>query len=380
MQLEKAQKIGIIEPMNLGDLLCSVPLFRCLRHAWPEAEIVLIGDPPVSPFYDHFRHYLDRLILSDEDIEWGTDEELAGFVKSMRAERFDLLLKIYFWAGIKPENSYWDEHYRTADTDAKARISENAYRQAHERSIRLACSLDARCVVGLAEPWATRPLSFIGVPFRRDQHIVYTLLDVARALGIPTGSPHLEFPLSRTDRQLARDLLNRLGLSDDHPLIGLHPGASVIYRRWPPERFARVADFLVEAYNANIVLMGMEAEKPVVAQVVSAMRHADRAIDISGVTSLGSLAAVIDRLVLLLSNPTGPIHLAVARQRPSIVVFGLETDAIQWGELDPKIQRALLAPAGGQGMSHMDAIQAVTVEQAITATREMLDINQRDER
>src|SRR2546430_11277238 len=106
---EPVRKVGIIEPMNLGDLLCTVPLFRALRAVWPTAEIVLIGDEIVVPFYDRFPMYLDRLVQIDEDIIWHPDPGRTRTADLLREERFDIVVKLHFWIGTRPVTSYWDE-------------------------------------------------------------------------------------------------------------------------------------------------------------------------------------------------------------------------------------------------------------------------------
>jgi ADP-heptose:LPS heptosyltransferase len=380
--LENIQKIGIVEPMNLGDLLWSVPLFRALRYAWPQAEIVLIADAYVAPFYERFHHYLDRMILFDADIEWSSEQELLPFIENIKSERFDLILKLYFWLGIKPEICFWDEHYQskvqkkhdTSDTSSSSDghgVDEHVFWAAHQRSIRLACALGARYTAGIAETSADRPASFIGVPHTQNQHVVETLLSVAQALGIPSRGRHLEFPLTQIDHQEAGSLLTSLGISSERPLVGIHPGSSVNFRRWAPERFAQVADFLVEEYDANILITGVASERALMAQVMDCMCHTDRAVDVSGV-NLGTLAALIDKMTLLVCNSTGPLHLAVARQCPSIGVFGLESEAIQWRGRDTTLHCALVAPGGGVGMRHVEAMRMVSVEQAISAAQRLL--------
>ena len=130
----------------------------------------------------------------------------SGCVTSSRpcaAEKFDLVLKLYFWLGVKPASSYWDE--RTG-TDAN-KISDRDYWQAHERSIQLACSLGGRQTVGFADAEASSPPSFYSLPFALDRPVPENFLGIAALLGIPSHGSHLEFPLSRADRDAARALV-----------------------------------------------------------------------------------------------------------------------------------------------------------------------------
>jgi ADP-heptose:LPS heptosyltransferase len=362
MMLEKVSKIGIIEPMNLGDLLCSVPLFRSLRRAWPAAEIVLIGDGYIVPFFDRFRHYLDRLFCFDIDIEWGNEQDIQPFVDSVSRERFDLLLKLYFWLGKKPETTWWDEHYPARpqpDGSVRSGVSQEEFWEAHLRSIRLASSLGARVTAGIADVDAPRPNSFIGVPHVLSQHVVHTMLNVARALGVPLHGDELEFPLVDEEHLQAAQLLDSHGIRRDLPLVGIHVGANASFRQWPIERFATVADALIDKYGVGVVFTGVDSEHALIARAIDAMERREHAYDFSGKTDLGMLAAILDRMALYITNNTGAHHVAVARRTPSITIFGHEREAAQWAGLDRHLHRALVASGGGEALPLADAIRSI---------------------
>jgi len=381
MNLERIEKIGILEPMNFGDLLCSVPLFRSLRQAWPEAEIVLIGDRYVIPFFGRFRHYLDRLLLFECDIEWGEADELASFIQTVRAEHFDLLLKLYYWLGKKPGRCWWDEHLPLKEREKEAGsvesgagrgISADKYWEGHQRSIQLACSLGARITAGIAEESALAPASFIRVSHRQDRYIVHTMLRLAEALGLPTCGDNLEFPITDQDVAAVRSLWTEHGLLGHAPIVGMHPGANVAYRRWPPGYFAQAADGIIERYGARIVFTGTSSEHLIIADILDQMRHPSQAHDLSGRTELGALAALFDQLNFLITNSTGSLHIAVARRCPSITIFGVQVEAIQWQGQDSRLHFSLLAPNGGAGMSFEEAMRAVTVDQVLDAAGQLM--------
>ena len=373
-------KIGVVQPMNLGDMLCAVPLFRALRHAWPAAEMVMVGDSLNIPFYQCFRHYFDRLIVRDEELSWTPVEQLTDYVNSMRREQFDLVVKLYFWVGTKPETSWWEDSFAVGNDVAsespllpEREMNNHDYWKAHERSIQLTCSLGGRYTVGIADPAARRPPGFIGVPFHDNRHVTDNLLGVAEALNIPTLGRDLEFPLPQRATRAATKLLIGSGIPENQVLMGITPGASVRFRRWPEASFAKMADRLVADYGARVVITGTDRERPLARRVIEQMRHGDRAHDVTGKTTLQTLAALVDRMRLLVTNNTGTMHLAVARRRPSIGIFGFGLEATRWASHDSALHRALLAPGGGKGAKHAEAVRSVSVAQALEAVNQLLD-------
>jgi ADP-heptose:LPS heptosyltransferase len=98
----------------------------------------------------------------------------------------------------------------------------------------------------------------------------------------------------------------------------LHPGAGSARRRWPPERFARVGDVLAER-GLRVIVSGTRAEAGIVSAVRSAMRA--RSQDACGTLSLGGLAALLAAAALVVSNDSGPLHLANAVGARTVGIF-----------------------------------------------------------
>ena len=157
-------------------------------------------------------------------------------------------------------------------------------------------------------------------------------LRLVEHLGAPAKGAHLELPLRDQDWQ-ELEALRLAGLR----YAVLHPGSQLPSRRWPAERFAEVGDALaLEGYH--VVLTGTAQEEPLVMKVKRAMRAP--AIDLSGRTSLGGLAAVVSRARLVVSNDTGISHVAAAMRTPSVVVAS-GSDARRWAPLNRELHRVL---------------------------------------
>jgi ADP-heptose:LPS heptosyltransferase len=154
-------------------------------------------------------------------------------------------------------------------------------------------------------------------------------------LGVPLQGDDLEFPVHEQDWQQLEHLRQIYHLQKDY--ICIHPGARKADRRWPAEKFAQVADGLA-ALGLQIVLTGSKEESRLTA--VTALHMKSPAIDLGGKTSLGTLAALVSKARLVLSNDTGISHVANAVKTPSVVLFSVP-DMDRWAPRDRQLHRVL---------------------------------------
>ena len=128
--------------------------------------------------------------------------------------------------------------------------------------------------------------------------------------------------------QRANDLLTKLKCPADGPLVALMPGAANSQaKQWPPDRMAQLAARLVQSHNAVCVLAGAPHDVPAARAIESVLRTQAprvlaRVIDLVGQTSLGTLAGVLSRAAVCVSNDAGGMHLASALGRPVVAIFG----------------------------------------------------------
>ncbi len=132
---------------------------------------------------------------------------------------------------------------------------------------------------------------------------------------------------------MVEDRLAEAGIGPDVRVLGVAPGASHGPKRWPPERFARVADHLAKSRNLKVLLLGSEADRPVTGEVARAMELP--AVDWTGATDLAVLPAAVRRCTLLVSNDSGPMHVATAVGTPVIGVFGATHPRLGFAPVGP---------------------------------------------
>lgn len=333
----RVPRIAVLRALYLGDLLCAVPAFRALRRRYPAAEITLIGLPWADQLVRRLP-YIDRLLAFPgfpglAEIEYCA-ERTAGFLAEARAYSYDLAIQMHGDGNIS--NGF------VAELGARMSLG---YRRGPDPRLTLSRPYQ------LAEHEVLRWLRLIAALDRRGAQASRQLDDLA-----------LEFPLLPEDIASAARILF---VAPAFPLVGLHPGAKAKARRWPAERFAALADTLIERYGADIVLTGSAAEQQLTATVRRAMHYP--ALDLAGETDLGTLGAVIARLDLLVSNDTGAAHMAVAVGTPSVALFGPGRPE-EWGPLDRTRHQVVDAWAlAGQAADPVAALRQLEVGPVLAA-------------
>jgi lipopolysaccharide heptosyltransferase II len=172
------------------------------------------------------------------------------------------------------------------------------------------------------------------------------------------ATPCFERPvlaISEDDRTWARDFLATAKAGA--PLVAVHPGSGAfsLARRWPAERFAAVADSLVEKYGATIVLLGGKDEPELSDAVYSLMSH--KPVVATGQTNLSRLYALLQSCDLLIGNDSGVMHIASAAGTPAIAIFGPSNDRA-WRPFD--WDRAAAGEPGGAGSKKYVVLRGFT--------------------
>ena len=295
----RVRKLAVFRGLYLGDLVAATGALRALRHGYPEAEITLISLPWATALAPHLPH-VDRLLPypGAPGLDGGkSDEDLEKFLARMRAERFDLAVNMH---GRGPT------------------------------STRLVASFEARRTAGFmgADIIDAPPLD-VEVPWDAEIHESRKLLLLAKeAGGLPAGAHGGAEPELRV--RVEDDRRARALLLPGRPLALVHPGASVSEKRWPEDAFGQVAKGLLRRGYA-VAVTGGSKEKELTRRVAG---FAPGTLDLGGRTDLSTLVALVARASVVISNDTGPAHLAYASKTPSVTLFGPSTDVDCWGPLD----------------------------------------------
>ncbi|HEX2267305.1 MAG TPA: glycosyltransferase family 9 protein, partial [Actinomycetota bacterium] len=207
------------------------------------------------------------------------------------------------------------------------------------------------------------------------RHEVRRQLDLVQTVGSRTDDDSLSFRVPREAVDRARALLNGIGIRPgSRNWVVVHPGAAASARRYPPESYAAVAARLVRDLGHAVVFTGTEQETPLVEQIRGGMGLPSHSL--AGRLSLGDLGAVLAQAPVLISNNTGPVHIAAALGTPVVDLYALTNPQhAPWGtpnrvlfhDVPCKNCYKSVCPEG-----HHNCLRLVTPDQVIQATRELL--------
>jgi heptosyltransferase-2 len=291
---QSIRKIFIRSTNWIGDAVMTTPAMGAVREAFPGAEIVIAANPTVAELLRHHPH-CDRLLVYDKKGPHQGLGDLLRFCREIRKEKFDLA--ILFQNAIE-----------AAIIAFLARIPRRAGYNTDCRGFLL-----THKVMG----WRAA---------RRFHHTDY-YLNMLAGLGIQGGNGCLQLLCTEEELAWAREQLS------DGEWVAINPGATYgSAKRWLPERFAEVADAIAEEYSARILLIGGPNEDWIAKEVAANMHT--QPLNLAGKTIVRELMALLSQCRLLVTNDSGPMHVAAAFGVPIVAIFG-STDHTTTSPLSP---------------------------------------------
>ncbi|MCK4852363.1 MAG: lipopolysaccharide heptosyltransferase II [Candidatus Omnitrophica bacterium] len=153
-----------------------------------------------------------------------------------------------------------------------------------------------------------------------EKHEIEYTMDLLNVMGIDTAAPAPELPVDRETEDFISGFLSRNGIRPDRPLLIIHPGSSNPAKMWPADRYAELITRLRSSLDCQVAVVGDKKEREPAERVVRESK-AD-VYDLSGEFDLKGLAAFLKTSALLITNDTGPMHMAAALGVPVIAIFG----------------------------------------------------------
>ena len=307
MPASESPSILVIKPLALGDVLRATPFLDALRRTYPNARITFAVGDYARPALENNPH-LDALMPMKE-LGVPPRHDLRAyfqFARELRRERFD----VAFVLDRSPLMALLPFLARIP-----RRIGPNSGGRGFSHSTRVGA--------------------------RKREHEVESYLRVARAAGLATEGARCHFRPTTGDASAVRRLVQEFGIASDRPQVliapggGVNPGNVDVTKRWPPERYARVAEELVGSHRAAIVVVGLPSDQSSVSAMQRAMRNdvVDLS-DLSGQISFGQLGALIEQSALCIANDSAAAQLAACVGTPSVTVF-TTTDPQLYGPYAP---------------------------------------------
>ncbi len=289
----------------VGDAIMALPALRAVRERFPDAQIAVVARPYVADIYRD-QQVCDRLIAYDsrgEHASFSGRERLAG---ELRKQKFDVALLL--------QNAF-----DAAWLAWRAGIPQRIGYARDGRSVLLTKAV---------------PVPKTGEIPEHEQFYYLELLRRAGWVDSLSGESSISLKLPSQSKLRAGECLLAAGSRPKALRVAIGAGASYGSAKcWPPERFAAVADRLIDEFDADVVLFGTPAEKAVSSAIAGAMRR--RPIDLTGTTTIADLPALLSQCQLFLGNDSGAMHVAAAVGLPVVAVFG-PTDPYGTAPITPR--------------------------------------------
>lgn len=300
------QRILLIKPSSLGDVVHALPVLHGLRRRYPNARIdwlissslapLLEGHPDLNDLVLFDRHQYGRMVYSPM-----AAADFVRFIHRLRMRRYNLAIDLQglfrtgflTWAGGAPVRIGFANAREGASLFYNHRVRRTAREQFGERS---------------------------SVSEILDTHAVDRNYAVARLLGFEDVPIEFHIPLSDDDRGSARWLLRQGGWEYREGLVAVVPGARWETKVWLAQRFAATIDELQSGHDVRCVLLGGPDETARCAQIADLCRNTP--LNLAGQTSLRTMVAVLAKADAVLCHDSGAMHVAVALDRPVVCLVG----------------------------------------------------------
>ncbi|MEX0653207.1 MAG: lipopolysaccharide heptosyltransferase II [Phycisphaeraceae bacterium] len=291
-QVAPPQRLLVVTPTWLGDVVMATPTLRALRELYPQAHIAGLIRDNVQPILAGCP-WLDEIIHFNPN---QGDQRPLRLARQLALQRFDM-------AVLLPNS------FRAALAVALARIPRRVGYDRDGRGLLLTDRLLPR----------RGRQGYVPTPTRE------YYLGLARYLGTTAVDPAMHLAVTPDETAAGDALLRAAGhnpQASDRPLVLLNPGANFgDAKMWPPARFAAVGDRCVRERDAVVAVTAAPNEREIVDKLLAAAETPLLDLAAHGL-NLHSLKAVIRRASLVVTNDTGPRHVAAALGTPVVTLFG----------------------------------------------------------
>jgi heptosyltransferase II len=290
--MRKGRKRILVVNVNwLGDVLFSTVSLKAIRDRYPDAYLACLIVPRCREILEDSPD-LNELIIYDED---GLQRGLLGkikFVLFLKRKHFDTAfffhrsstrLLLCFLAGIPERIGYWRK----------------------KTGFLLTRKIES-------------PPSII--------HRADYFTNLIEKSGIEVHDRNCRFFISQGTKEKISQILKKENIKKDDFLIAVNPGGNWHLKRWSIENFAKLADELMEKYKAKVIITGASSDLKLAESITDRMKN--NPVIACGKTSLKELAALFKFSDLVISGDSGPLHIAVCSQTPTIALFGPTSPAI----------------------------------------------------
>ncbi len=282
---KKYKRILIIEVNWIGDVLFSTPLIREIAETFKHAYIACLVHPRTKEILEG-NPRINEIIIYDEEHRHRSLLGKLRLILLLRKKHFDLAVILH---------------------------------RSFTRAL-ITCFAGIRERAGYITKKGKRLLTLPVEPPEESLHKVEYFLRIAARLGCDTSRKNYEFFITGKERKYIEETLAKAGIKKEDFLVVINPGGNWLPKRWPEEKFARLADRLIKEYGAKVVISGAERDLSLAGRIKEKMK--EKPLVLCGRTNLKQFGALAERANFVISGDSGPMHIAVAMKSNTIALFG----------------------------------------------------------
>jgi len=272
------RKILVIKLRAIGDVVLSTPVIRNLRSAFPESELDFLSETPSRDVLEG-NPDLSSLLLFDPNHQNGLQ-----LIRNVRSRRYDLVIDLF----------------------------------GNPRSALVALMSGARHRVGYRFGWRQFCYTAIVEPRGGEVHNVEFNLDALRRINVPIVLSAPSFPVKTESERFAEEFFSQSDLKS-RAVIAFNPGGGWYTKRWRSHQFVELGKLIVERLEANILISWGPGELEDAQGTAGGIgNHAYLAPS----SSLSQFASLMKRCSMLVTNDSGPMHIAACMGTPIVAIFG----------------------------------------------------------
>jgi len=299
------QNILIVRTDRIGDVVLTTPAIKAIRQFYPSSHVTVLVAPATYELVNG-NPYVDEILVDDRQ---GRHKGLFGFLRLVReisSKKFDLAVVYHtkrrynlacYAAGIPFRLGYKNNKFGSLLT------------------------------------YPLKDTRAQGV-----KHEAEYCMDVLKEIGIENDDLDIFVPTQKEAEDWVLHWMQENNLKPNEFIV-VHPGASDAAKCWPIANFASLMDRLAERNALKIVLIGSPQTVSIAQEILRQTRQASRFLDLTGKTSLAQTASLLRRSRLLISNDSGPVHVAAGVGTSVISLFlrnQAGINAERWKPLGPK--------------------------------------------
>ncbi|MEK6646473.1 MAG: lipopolysaccharide heptosyltransferase II [Candidatus Firestonebacteria bacterium] len=337
MKITSAKKILIIRLRFIGDIVLTTPFIANLRKNYPDSHIAYL-------FEEGYGQVLSGNPLLNELIQIPRNANLFQMLKvinTLRDKKFDAVIDLF----------------------------------GNPRSAILAYLTNAKYRVGFNFPVRRNFYNIVVKDSGSRNTAIDVYLNVLNAIdaNLDTNCCNTTIYLSDEEKKNAKDFLAESKIDINKKIIGINPGATWQAKRWLKEKFALLADILVDKYNSEIIIFEGPKEKGIANEISNLMKK--KIVCVNNL-DIKYLSSVIERCNLFITNDAGPMHISVALNVPTIAIFGPGEPDI-WFPYDKSKHIAFKKqvscwPCNLDVCEKQDCMKAISVDDVLLAVEKML--------